>query len=493
MYRMKNWNGETLEGGEEEPARRAMQFKYACIAEKLSVIKWMAKQQCFFNKQTTVHHQMHLKDLFVDAVVSHHGLEVAKWMIATFPSHLRYVMFLKQVELKVLEKIEKEKEKRAMYVRGAIVDYELDDWATERIGWLLENVNQCGHLEKMSETHDASLFYNLCKSKLWKCIDLHFGTKEQWGVLAEGDRTVIMNNALVGIVCHTGDLDGARWMILADNEYEPSNAVVELAFRVSCTNFHLEMANWWMEKYPVACKNALFGTTGKKFFVSIALTNGQSAFKMMEWLYDEMGRPRELEGGTGTSLDITFQRLFDRLCLSLDPEKFERAKWLYTREPHLNIDLTKDNDMLFRCLMDTVKQHLFVTDTFAYDVVMWMQEVMSERYFIDTVRISSVSPTTGDRQYYDMVSFEIRDGNWKKDVGVVTMSELENCLVCLETKVELQINCGHLFCDKCITQWKYQKGTCPCCRVAIVQCNRVVEKKAETETETDASAVEGRK
>jgi len=48
------------------------------------------------------------------------------------------------------------------------------------------------------------------------------------------------------------------------------------------------------------------------------------------------------------------------------------------------------------------------------------------------------------------------------------------CVVCSEVFVNaVSINCGHTFCDYCITEWKKKKNNCPVCRANIKSTNPV--------------------
>jgi hypothetical protein len=54
------------------------------------------------------------------------------------------------------------------------------------------------------------------------------------------------------------------------------------------------------------------------------------------------------------------------------------------------------------------------------------------------------------------------------------IEEIQTCPICYE-KVEVETNCGHRFCEACITMHgeKNQTG-CPCCRTALVFFRKIV-------------------
>ena len=48
------------------------------------------------------------------------------------------------------------------------------------------------------------------------------------------------------------------------------------------------------------------------------------------------------------------------------------------------------------------------------------------------------------------------------------------CVVCSELFVDgVSINCGHTFCDYCISKWRKQKNNCPVCRTNIRAANPI--------------------
>jgi len=47
--------------------------------------------------------------------------------------------------------------------------------------------------------------------------------------------------------------------------------------------------------------------------------------------------------------------------------------------------------------------------------------------------------------------------------------ELSNCCICMENKkLNIQLNCNHIFCKTCIKKWLTEKSnTCPTCRTEV--------------------------
>ncbi|XP_057317583.1 RING finger protein 141-like [Hydractinia symbiolongicarpus] len=45
--------------------------------------------------------------------------------------------------------------------------------------------------------------------------------------------------------------------------------------------------------------------------------------------------------------------------------------------------------------------------------------------------------------------------------------EQDECLICMDSKVEVSLPCAHSYCAKCISQWNIESPTCPTCREQI--------------------------
>lgn len=51
--------------------------------------------------------------------------------------------------------------------------------------------------------------------------------------------------------------------------------------------------------------------------------------------------------------------------------------------------------------------------------------------------------------------------------GVVNVTSLDECCICLERKPELILPCAHSYCLPCIEQWNVDHKTCPVCRETL--------------------------
>jgi hypothetical protein len=58
---------------------------------------------------------------------------------------------------------------------------------------------------------------------------------------------------------------------------------------------------------------------------------------------------------------------------------------------------------------------------------------------------------------------------------------VEECTVCLDRETDITLQCGHHFCEKCISAWTVKEDTCPMCREIIKE--KYVEAKSLTQKE----------
>lgn len=71
------------------------------------------------------------------------------------------------------------------------------------------------------------------------------------------------------------------------------------------------------------------------------------------------------------------------------------------------------------------------------------------------------------RLYFRMREYgSIDDVNKDEIRSSVTISEFDEseCVICMENKAQIALNCNHAFCEKCLQQWKQRSDTCPVCR-----------------------------
>lgn len=83
------------------------------------------------------------------------------------------------------------------------------------------------------------------------------------------------------------------------------------------------------------------------------------------------------------------------------------------------------------------------------------------------------TPTIVIDHHLDLPVRVVQFTNWtpienKIETAVKTMKQCDNtdtCAICLEDAQEIQLNCGHIFHEECITQ--VIKNSCPMCRAPI--------------------------
>jgi hypothetical protein len=55
--------------------------------------------------------------------------------------------------------------------------------------------------------------------------------------------------------------------------------------------------------------------------------------------------------------------------------------------------------------------------------------------------------------------------------GIINKNAENICSICLDKSANIQTNCNHYYCYKCINNWYYKNKTCPTCRNTLFNCN----------------------
>jgi len=63
--------------------------------------------------------------------------------------------------------------------------------------------------------------------------------------------------------------------------------------------------------------------------------------------------------------------------------------------------------------------------------------------------------------------FEVDNGVIRKVVFLDREKEETLCFICSNENIQMQTNCDHNFCRRCIYRWLERKDTCPFCRTEI--------------------------
>lgn len=91
-------------------------------------------------------------------------------------------------------------------------------------------------------------------------------------------------------------------------------------------------------------------------------------------------------------------------------------------------------------------------------MLLWYSNYLLMRY-----RNNVKKKTISDLKEYDIIQLLIKNHN-------IIKNREEECMICLENKSELSLNCHdtHSSCIKCLSQWTKKMNSCPCCREEIL-------------------------
>jgi ankyrin repeat protein len=228
--------------------------------------------------------------------------------------------------------------------------------------------------------------------------------------------------------CKNGHLATAQWILLTNPLIYVAEQ--ESAFLWACKNGHLDMAQWLFPFISDAERVIHIG-------VLYACKNGQ--FMLVQWLVE-----------TTIDMHISFNKAFQVACA----EGHLRVALLLLRViPTIQIDA--NDDLAFRGACDNHHS----------GVAQWLQGFFPHRYKL-------VILIGGIKSYHVTRSLSL------SPTDVVTLIQGQDnvlCPVCYDdTKVvELQTNCGHNFCEACITTCFDLRTTCPYCRTEVVHFRKI--------------------
>ena len=130
------------------------------------------------------------------------------------------------------------------------------------------------------------------------------------------------------------------------------------------------------------------------------------------------------------------------------------AQWLLTIKPTINISV--DNYSCFRYACE----HSYL------EVAEWLKSLCPDKYELVVENNKIISYCVK------------RELPYNADTVTIQLKEVSVCPICYdaEKKVEVQTNCGHNFCSKCITDYYnkcYENCQCPYCRQIITSFNKL--------------------
>ena len=129
-------------------------------------------------------------------------------------------------------------------------------------------------------------------------------------------------------------------------------------------------------------------------------------------------------------------------CAACENGHLDVAQWLETL-------INADNEYAFCIACE--KGHV--------EVAQWLASLYPEKYKIISYGIDETNDTN-EINYKIIRKIKIR--------GVKTVSQIEQCSICLETNCELMTECNHAYCIECIKKWICVNTGCPFCRTNIL-------------------------
>ncbi|XP_054280008.1 E3 ubiquitin-protein ligase TRIM21-like isoform X2 [Macrosteles quadrilineatus] len=122
----------------------------------------------------------------------------------------------------------------------------------------------------------------------------------------------------------------------------------------------------------------------------------------------------------------------------------------------------------------------------------------------EVISVVSVFPI-GQPCCFSLIGGVVANGAISVPLYIDGLQDELMCSICVEPYVEpTALNCGHMFCSKCISEWMNKKRFCPLChrsvsttvRIhmdALIQRTKLMSKKAETRREAHLSQQKKRK
>jgi hypothetical protein len=247
----------------------------------------------------------------------------------------------------------------------------------------------------------------------------------------------------------------------------------EYAFRNACTNGHFEIAKWLLSVKPTINISA----NGEFAFVN-ACKNGH--FEIAKWLHS-------LQKNMTIHALAADECAFHNAC---EKGHLEIAQWLFSVWEKLDIEISEDNyihSFILACKngnLEVAQWLLSIYESidiascnnaaFKYacsrnriNIAQWLQSLLPEHYKI-------VIENNQIIEYYIIVELP-----YMKNIVELTIQHIEDnvCPICYDSHVEVQTNCGHNFCDSCMTNY-YSKCentcNCPYCRQPVTSFTKLV-------------------
>ncbi len=265
--------------------------------------------------------------------------------------------------------------------------------------------------------------------------------------------------------CQDGKPDEAKKLF--ESNPNITKYICDKAFYGACTNGHLELAKWLINIYPD------IDVSSEDFFI-FTCTCMEGHLEVAKWLL--LVKP---------CINVSTNEDFPFSC-SCGHGRFEVAKWLLSVKPSINVSARCEMPFTCACYggylniaqwLLSVKPTINISaqDDYAFrmacwfnhlDLALWLQSLLPGKYdlIIENDKIISYNI---NKNILPVSNININLNYYNNDEVL--------CSICYDEtkKIELQTNCKHNFCKKCIIQYynnqieKNNICNCPYCRQTI--------------------------
>jgi hypothetical protein len=271
--------------------------------------------------------------------------------------------------------------------------------------------------------------------------------------------------------CKEGNLEKAINIYNKDN---PNIHAKDCAFRLSCKNGHINIAQWL---YGLDDKTNIHALDDYAF--KSACKNGH--INIAQWLYGLEDKP---------NIHALDEIAFRYACYY---GHINIAQWLYGLEDKPNIHAYNDCAFRFACKYGHIniaqwlygledKPNIHASDDFAFkfacanrkiNIASWLSTICDNYYIeiednkIKNWKVKNSLQILYDNKEYDKIIDKLKIG--KKDDIII-----ETCSICYEDNTNFLTSCKHSFCVECFIMWYigHNKKQCSYCmqNIDIEKC-----------------------
>ena len=439
-------------------------FEHICEMNYITTVKWLKKNiTSIFNNQdiTSLFHK----------VCKNGSFDLVKWLYQNFDNIMLFQnndMIFKSTCLSGHLSI-------AQWIYQIYDEKNYQKLNTDRYTLLFKDICKNGHIEtaKWIYTQDSNINISVFKNMAFisACENGHIEiVKWLFDKINQNKNQITINfNDIFIKICRNGHHEITEWLYqnFTQQMKNSINNLMGYCFVLACSKGHEKQAKWIYKQYRLNTIkyinqhqfNQAFVDSCSFGFKNIAewllyciptisiQYNHNEAFKnavinnhykVVLWLYT-----------INSSIDISEDN-YQLFTIACTEDFFDIAQLLHTA---FDIDITINNDFIFRnlCKNNTL------------EMAMWFQTLLPDRYvlFYDEY---------GDIQDFNIIrNFEFSDTIVKKNTSQ------EICPICYENNPNVITDCGHIFCQQCITIM-YEKGTdtCSMCRHNIKQYHQII-------------------